>query len=581
MPYIPLRGRAEEDSTMHDIAVIGGGPAGSTLGSIIKRWRPHLSVLILERERFPREHVGESQLPIIGAILDEMGVWDKVEAARFPIKIGATYRWGSTDDLWDFEFLPGADFKGSARPARYEGDRRKTAFQVERSRYDQILLEHAAELGCEVREETPVKQVLHSDGRVHGLELASGETVTARQYVDASGNAALLRRALGVEVDCPTRLKNVAFWEYWNNAKWAVEIGIEATRVNVMSLGYGWIWFIPIGPDRASVGLVVPADYYKETGKRPEELYHEAVQCEPLIASLLAEAKPDGKVQGTKDWSFVSQQMAGENWWLAGECAGFADPILAAGLSLTHTGARELAYTLGAILDGEHDAEWLRSSYDETQRRRIRQHMRFADYWYSANAHFSDLKEFTREIARESGLELDADKAFQWLGTGGFVNDDLRSARVATFSMASIKSVTRFLGGGSRAAWQIAQFGLFKPSIAGSDRRAVPVFHEGQVLVREVLERDGKTLPLVGAYQKVLQIVQQRQKARPIFDALSAAYPDPAALTNALEVFEAMVVEGWIKGRQPLETPIFDPGDVEDTLLHKNRELSGADTIQA
>lgn len=83
-------------SEHYDVAIVGGGPAGSTLGALLKKYHPDLGVTILEREQFPREHVGESQLPPIGKILDEMGCWDKVEAANFPIKIGATYRWGTS-----------------------------------------------------------------------------------------------------------------------------------------------------------------------------------------------------------------------------------------------------------------------------------------------------------------------------------------------------------------------------------------------------------------------------------------------------------------------------------------------------
>jgi N-acetyl-anhydromuramyl-L-alanine amidase AmpD len=84
---------------MRDVIFIGGGPAGSTGSCLLKKYKPDMDVLVLEREKFPREHVGESQLPPISAILDEMGCWDKVEAADFPIKIGATYRWGNTTDL--------------------------------------------------------------------------------------------------------------------------------------------------------------------------------------------------------------------------------------------------------------------------------------------------------------------------------------------------------------------------------------------------------------------------------------------------------------------------------------------------
>src|ERR1700722_6847444 len=129
---------------MYDVVVIGGGPAGSTLGSMLRTYDKDISVLILERDSFPRDHVGESQLPIIGAYLDEIGVWDKIEAANFPIKVGATYRWGLTPDLWNFEFLPNAEFDDQPRPGKYEGQRLRTAFQVDRSVYDDILLRHAA-----------------------------------------------------------------------------------------------------------------------------------------------------------------------------------------------------------------------------------------------------------------------------------------------------------------------------------------------------------------------------------------------------------------------------------------------------
>ncbi|HAN68461.1 MAG TPA: hypothetical protein DCQ70_08210, partial [Halieaceae bacterium] len=243
----------------YDVAIVGGGPAGSTLGALLKKYHPHLGIAIFEREQFPREHVGESQLPPIGKILDEMGCWDKVEAANFPIKIGATYRWGTSPELWDFEFLPIAQFRDEPRPARFINQRQQTAFQVDRAAYDHILLEHAAELGCEVFYRSAATPVIEQPGEIASLSLSDGRTVTARYYVDAAGGTGVLRRPLGVEVDVPTSLKNVAFWSYWDNAEWAVEIGTGATRVQVMSIGSGWIWFIPLSPTRTSIGLVCPA----------------------------------------------------------------------------------------------------------------------------------------------------------------------------------------------------------------------------------------------------------------------------------------------------------------------------------
>ena len=151
-----VAGASEGGSADYDVAIIGGGPGGSTTASLLKKYMPSLRVAVVEREVFPREHVGESQLPLISGILNEMGCWEKVEAANFPIKLGATYRWGSSPDLWDFEFIPFGQFKDEPRPVqRYGGQRMFTAFQVERSIYDKILLDHAGELGASVLQPVP------------------------------------------------------------------------------------------------------------------------------------------------------------------------------------------------------------------------------------------------------------------------------------------------------------------------------------------------------------------------------------------------------------------------------------------
>ena len=155
-----------------------------------------------------------------------------------------------------------------------------------------------------------------------------------------------------------------------------------------------------------------PADYYKQSGRTAEQLYRQAIDDEPRIRSLVTRATPEGKFSTTKDWSFVAERMAGANWYLVGEALGFADPILAAGLTLTHASARECAFSILEArrpANKEPERRWIREEYQRRNRRRVLQHIRFADYWYSANANFTDLKEYTREIARDAGLELDAD----------------------------------------------------------------------------------------------------------------------------------------------------------------------------
>ena len=97
-----------------------------------------------------------------------------------------------------------------------------------------------------------------------------------------------------------------------------------------------------------------------------------------------------GTIEATRDWSFVAARTAGENWLLVGEAAGFADPILSAGMTLTQVGGREAAYTLLSLLKNQHDPHWLKHHYDTNQRGRLRQHIRFATFWYAANGQFSE-----------------------------------------------------------------------------------------------------------------------------------------------------------------------------------------------
>src|SRR5690606_10542076 len=99
--------------------------------------------------------------------------------------------------------------------------------------------------------------------RVTGLRLQDDTEVTADFYADASGSAAIIRRAFNVGIDCPTQLRNIAVWSYWENTAWADSVGIGGTRIRIISVGFGWFWFIPLGRTRTSVGLVCPAEYFK------------------------------------------------------------------------------------------------------------------------------------------------------------------------------------------------------------------------------------------------------------------------------------------------------------------------------
>lgn len=553
--------------SFYDVAIVGGGPGGSITGAMLKKYAPSLRVGIFEREIFPREHVGESLLPAIGQILNEIGAWDAVEAAEFPIKIGATYKWGTTDDLWDFNLLDTREvIEDEPRPGKYEGWRARSTWQVERASFDKILLDHAKNLGCEVFEGNGVSKVETERDRITSVKLSNGEEITARYFVDASGNGGVLRRGLGVEVDEPPSLKNIAIWDYWENAEWAVSIGVGGTRVQITSLGFGWIWFIPVTPTRTSIGLVCPAEYYKKLGKRPEDLYAEAVRADPRIAALLEKAKPEGSVRATKDWSFVAKRMVGENWFLVGESAGFADPILSSGMTITMMAAKECAYSIIELDRGKYEAEWLKRVFGHRQHQRIAQHIRFANYWYSANAHFTDLMEYTTEIAKEAGFKMDAKSAWQWLGTGGFIALETQGAGLAGHTFEQLKSIEKVMFN-QESEWLLTKSNVFELNLEGSEVDQFPIYHDGQIQVAKVLKRHGCELPINAGFRIALEILQRQTTLRGVIQELRviATQRGPLIALSGFEALESMLKSKWIIGSYDKSQPLLRAEDIPRT----------------
>ncbi len=560
-----------------DVVVVGGGPAGSTLATLCRKYDPDLRVLILEKEKFPRDHIGESQLPAISAILAEMGCWDKVEAAQFPIKIGATYTWGRDQDEWDFDFWPSDQFVDEPRPAKYEGQRLRTAFQVDRAKYDDILLRHAEEMGTVVREQTQVRRVLVEGDRIVGLELDSGEVVRGRHYVDASGAVNLFRRALGVSGQAPRELRNVAFWDYWENAEWAVKIGVGGTRVQVRSLPYGWIWFIPLGPTRTSVGLITPVEHYKQSGLSPSEIYDKALQEQPHIRALLRNATPRGKVESCKDWSNVADRVVGENWFIVGEAAGFADPILAAGMTLAHQSARHAAYTILELERGNLDPKWLRDYYDERTRLNIRQHIRFAQYWYAANSCFTDLMEHCGKIAREAGFSLTPREAWAWLAQGGFSVSVIGVAAGGSFGVGETRRIVEWLQG-EGAEYEFMKFNRFRLDLSGAQPGQLGAINDGRIKPVACMRRGERILPLVGDFGLLVKILQRTDDGHQMLSLLRGVVQRQAqqhgrydtTLLRILRALEAMIHDGWVTGTFDENLPALDVPEDDVPLIHES-----------
>ncbi len=578
----------------YDVAIIGGGPTGSTLSTLLKKYDPDLRVLIIEKAKFPRDHVGESQLPGISHILEEMGCWDKVEAANFPIKLGASLTWGRNFDRWDFDFYPVEKFVDEPRPAPFHGQRLYTAFQVDREIYDDILLRHAEEMGVEVREETGVEEILKEGDRVNGFRLSTGETITADRYVDASGSVGILRRAMGVTSWEPKELRNIAIWDYWTNADWAIKIGIGGTRVQIRSLSYGWIWFIPLGPERTSIGLILPAEYYKTTGLSPEEIYLKAISEQEEIAALMTNAKRVNKLSSCKDWSHLADRVVGENWFICGEACGFADPILTAGMLLAQASAKELACTILELNRGEIDADWLCERYDEKTRKNIRQHIRFAQYWYAANGCFEDIKDHCQAIATEAGLDLSPEESWQWLSQGGFAEEYPGEAKLGSFDLKSARVVIdRFAENNTMEKFSIDKNNVFKLKLEGVTKGRFGVAQNGRIQCSDCYKKeDGSTLPVTGPALMTINALREASGLAQVMQSIQKqilrSSTQPAQRNGLMHacmlMLEAMITEGWVEASHDPDGPTLNrrsdweairDGDVSDAALAAAKQQRG------
>ena len=554
-----------------DCLILGGGPTASTIGALLRRYAPEFDVVIVEREKFPRDHIGESQLPAMMGILDEMGVYDKVEAQNFPIKVGSTYRWGVNKDFWNLSFLD-EPLRDEPRPAPLAGQRLRLSFQVDRGIYDKVLLDHAASVGCTVLEQTKAQHIEREGDRVLWVDVVkidedgtqTDERITAKYYVDATGVSSLLRRAMGVEAEYPTRLKNIAFWDYWQDAKWAETIGCGGTRIQIMSIDWGWLWFIPITSTRTSIGVVTHAGYYKESGKTPEELYARAVREDSLIAELTKDATREYRLSATKDWSYVSERMYGENWFLAGDACGFADPILSAGLTLAQVSGRKVAYTILELEHREQDPAWLKDEFNRSHRFNILQHHRFAEFWYSSNGCCKDLKEYCSEIAHDAGITMGAEAAFYWMATGGFTAGNTPDVRGTGFGLTGISAIASKIFG-TEANWKTMNANVFRLNLEGATEGVIGFYGLGKVTPTKCYQRGEKILPMTHANEHVLRALMLESDGECLYERFIAFIRSrgqrPAAVFFLLEALEAMVHEGWVTAEVDETRPLmpFEP----------------------
>jgi FADH2-dependent halogenase len=330
----------ETRSSDYDAIVIGGGPSGSSYSMTLGRGGH--SVLVLEREKFPRFHVGESLITYTVDVLEQLGVLDKVVQAGFPKK-------------WGIEFCStGTGFQRLDLQDVGE-DRRKWALQVERSHFDQILLDTAAATpGVTVYQEARVTELLYSGERVSGVRYTLGgqeHTATGRFVIDASGRAGVIARAHNLR-KTDHRLKMAAVIKHFGGVDEANNPGAEGD-IQLAVHDDGWLWAIPIRSDVMSVGCMVPADILRAS--RPEEAYDAYLDQIPRIKERIKGTTVIRDLSGENNFEYHCDTLAGPGYFIVGDSGCFTDPVFSGGVLLALTTGRRAAEETALVLAGEAD----------------------------------------------------------------------------------------------------------------------------------------------------------------------------------------------------------------------------------
>ena len=364
-----------------DVVVIGGGPAGSTAAAALARMDRR--VVLLERDKFPRFHIGESLLASVNDVLDAIGATHLVRDARFPQKWGATFM---TPDGQVERF---ADFAVSSEVSRPQ------TWQVPRDQFDELLLRHAAACGADVREQHRVVDIAFDPGGVSVTYRApeDGRTpsdahLRARAIIDASGRASLLSRRFNLRVDEPA-LANIAIFSHYAGVPRGEGRRSGDIRV-VARADAGWFWLIPISGDLMSVGVVLPRAVFQAQPMMDQEALLERLLADtPAVAGLMGQATRRWPVRVERDFSYGARAYSGDRWITVGDAGSFLDPVFSSGVAIALESGLEGARAIDRGLARGDVSAAAFSEFDARQRARYLAFRRFVLAFYTTG--FRDL----------------------------------------------------------------------------------------------------------------------------------------------------------------------------------------------
>lgn len=375
-----------------DVAVIGGGPGGSAIASYLAR--AGVNCVVFEREFFPREHVGESLVPSSTRIFDDLGFLPKMEAAGFPHKYGAvwTVAHSNLTASHDFGGLYAED-EANVRFSEREqpGVRQEYTYHVDRGKFDQLLLDHAAELGADVCYGTTVQQVDldHQGGpRIRLQAGRSSYDVRSRVVVDASGRRTFLGNRLNLKVKDPI-FDQYAIHAWFEDFDRGASSKADFIFIHFLPVTNTWIWQIPISDTITSIGLVTQKSNFTGTRKHREQFFWDSVATRPELLEKLKAAKQVRPFKAEGDYSYAMKQIAGDQYVLIGDAARFVDPIFSSGISVALNSAKLASQNILAALETGDLSRKAFRTYEETLRRGIRNWYEFICLYYRLNIVFT------------------------------------------------------------------------------------------------------------------------------------------------------------------------------------------------
>jgi 1H-pyrrole-2-carbonyl-[peptidyl-carrier protein] chlorinase len=376
-----------------DVAIVGGGPGGSTAAAYLAK--AGLRVGLFESEHFPREHVGESLVTATTPVLDEIGALAKVDRAGFPRKYGAAWTSAVSAEIPSLGFkvrshdFRMADLRFSER--EQAGVHQDYTYHVDPGRFDELLLRHAQSLGATVHEGTRVLRVgFTGQGVALTLRQDGRECVVpARMVIDASGRQTLLGRQLGLKAADPV-FDQYAIHTWFEGLDRGSFITEPQQRdyifIHFLPISDSWVWQIPITGTITSVGVVTQKSRLRAAEGDRESLFWACVDKRPELGKALRECPRLRPFKTEGDYSYSMREIIGDRWALIGDAARLVDPIFSSGVSVAMNSARRLAAdVIAAARSGDFGKASFRA-YERTMRRGMRNWYEFISMYYRSTS---------------------------------------------------------------------------------------------------------------------------------------------------------------------------------------------------